>query len=184
MIKRIDNTLNITAPTAVDIVLVGFLFGVGCAVVRRVSVHKTVRHDQVYHIRSSETLTLSATVTTLIDHVIVTRFLITFLKRDSIRTGSIHFHVHKQVVRALRIVLGRRHQTITCTAHQFAVYHLLYAYLRVFQIRTMKHQCQRSLHVRPPAQWLNLLNLRGSKCQLTHQQRSDNYHFVFHTIFR
>ena len=56
MVKGVDDTLYISAPTSVNIGFVGFLFGVLGGVVFRVSVHKTVTHDEVDDVGRGERL--------------------------------------------------------------------------------------------------------------------------------
>ena len=163
MVKTIDDTLNIASPASVDICFVGFFAGVFGRVIALVAIYETVAHDQIDHIGCIETLTVPAALTTRSDRVVVRCFLVSFLEGNTVCAGLEHPEIHKQVVRALGVVLAARHEPVTSSAHQLAVHHLLHAHFGVLQILTVKHNGQRHLHVGPPAERLYLLNLRRSR---------------------
>ena len=169
MIEAVDDTLNVTAKTTVHVTFVGFLLGVLRAVVRLVTIHKTVTHDQVHYIGRIKTFAIATTCAALTDRVVPCRFFLTFLKRDAVVTRLVHLHVHEQIVRALGIVLTGRHETQTRTAHRFTfVAQLLNTHLRILQVFSVEEQRQRRIHLRPPTQRLHLLNLRRCESHLTH----------------
>ena len=182
MVQRVDDTLDVSAETAVHIVFVCFLTGVWCAVVRCIAVHEAVGHNQIHYVGRSETLTLATTGPALSYDIVIGSGFLAFLERDTIGTRLEYAEVHKQVVRTLGVVLTANNQSMTCPANEFAIHHLLYTYLRIVQVLAVKHHRQWCLHVRPPAQRLYLFDFGIGVHHLTHQQHSCKQNTFSHTI--
>ena len=110
MIETVDDTLNIATKTTVHVGFIGFLTRVFGAVIRLIAVHEAVAHDEVHDIRRIETLAVTAALAALVDDVVIGRFLMAFLERNTVGTRLEHVEVHEQVVRALGVVLVARHE--------------------------------------------------------------------------
>ena len=109
MVERVDDTLDIATPAAVYIVLVGFFLGVLSGVIARVAIHKTVTHNQVDNICRSERLTFTTSFATLIDDVVIDRAFAVFLKQKTVVARLVDFHIHKQIIRRLGVMLTFHH---------------------------------------------------------------------------
>ena len=103
----VDDTLDVTAVTAVPMGSVGILRGIIGGVVRRVAVCETVRHDEVDHVRSSEASAFSRTCLTRRDFIRILERLAVLREHDVICAGLCvrsDLHVHEKIVRAVRLI--------------------------------------------------------------------------------
>ena len=110
MVQLADDTCNITAEASVDIALVGFLCHLREVVVVLIAIYKSVGHDKIDHICRSERLTHTATLTTAVDGVRPSGFLLVFGEGDTVGARLLHVHIHKQIVGTLGVVLRLRYK--------------------------------------------------------------------------
>ena len=105
VVKAINDTLYITAKTAVYTLFVACFSHALYGIVALIAVHKTVRHNQVDHITRVESLALAATFAAGVNGVIYTSSAFAFLQRDAIGAWLVYCQIYKQIVLTLSIVL-------------------------------------------------------------------------------